>query len=98
VDAAVRLRGQAEVYLGWWHSHPTRRWCEQCPEEKRAQCKLTGEFFSSYDEALHRCCFPRAYSVALVISDSHATGLTAPMYGWRDGQLAQRGFYICNGS
>jgi hypothetical protein len=94
VDAARDLRGKDEIYLGWWHSHPIRQWCSQCPEDKRRKCRLTGEFFSIHDAALHRCCFPRAYSVALVISDAYATGLTAALFGWRNGMVAPRGFNI----
>jgi hypothetical protein len=94
VEAAITLRHGEEIYLGWWHSHPARQWCSKCPEENRKMCKLSGEFFSGHDAALHRTVFPRAYSVALVISDSFATGMTWPMFGWRDGVVAQRGFYI----
>ena len=94
VDAALRLRDRDEIYLGWWHSHPVRQWCAQCPEEKRRRCKLTGEFFSSHDVALHRCCFPKGYSVALVVSDAVASGLTVSLYGWHKGLVAKRGFHV----
>jgi hypothetical protein len=94
VNAALALRGLDELYLGWWHSHPARQWCKDCPIENRKRCKLSGEFFSAQDVALHRCVFPRAYSVALVISDSYATGLTWPMFGWRNGVVLQRGFHV----
>lgn len=94
VDAAIALRARGEIYLGWWHSHPAREWCKECPPEKQAQCKLTGEFFSLHDVALHRTVFPRAYSVALVISDSRAEGLGWRLFGWRYGQMGSRGFHI----
>ncbi len=94
VDAAIRLRRSDEMYLGWWHSHPSKEWCKDCPPEKRAQCSLTGDFFSYQDVALHRTVFHRAYSVALVISDSEAKGLTSHLFGWRHGQVASRGFYV----
>jgi hypothetical protein len=93
-DAALRLRNKQEIYVGWWHSHPARQWCDECPEEKRSACRVTGEFFSAHDESLHRCCFPRGYSLALVISDSYSTGLTAPLFGWRNGLIVPRGFFI----
>jgi hypothetical protein len=94
VDAAIRLRRSDEMYLGWWHSHPSKEWCKDCPPEKRAKCSLSGDFFSYQDVALHRTVFYRAYSVALVISDSEAKGLTSHLFGWRHGQVASRGFYV----
>ncbi len=94
VQAAIALRRQQEIYLGWWHSHPARQWCKNCPDEDRQKCKLSGDFFSGHDVALHRTVFPRAYSVALVISDSYATGLTCSLFGWRRGMVQQRGYYL----
>lgn len=94
VDATLALRKRNEVWLGWWHSHPARQWCKNCPEENRRVCKLSGEFFSDHDVAFHRAVFSRAYNVALVISDSYASGLTWPMFGWRQGMVQQRGYYI----
>ena len=98
VDAALRLRNEDEIYLGWWHSHPARQWCKDCPVENRKRCKLSGEFFSSDDAALHQCVFPHAYSIALVISDSYAHGLTWPLFGWSRGIVAQRGYLIDEGA
>lgn len=92
-DAAIRLRGKNERKVGWWHTHPSRKWCEKCPVENRKVCKLSGEFFSSHDAAFQRAAFPAAFSIALVISDSYAKGLTYPMFGWKQGQIVQRGFY-----
>lgn len=94
--AAVALRQQDEILLGFWHSHPAKCWqqCQDCPEEKRAACNLSGEFFSAQDAGVFRTVFPRAYSLALVVSESHATGLTFPLYGWREGMIKVRGFYV----
>lgn len=97
VNAALQLRDGSEIYLGWWHSHPARQWCRECPVENRKKCKLSGEFFSAHDAALHRCVFPRAYSLALVISDSYAAGLTWPLFGWRNGMIVPRGFHVLDG-
>jgi len=96
VDAALQLRGLGERKLGWWHTHPSRQWCAQCPVENRRRCQLSGEFFSTHDAALHQTCFPMPYSLALVISDSYAHGLTYPLYGWRGGRIVSRGFYQMN--
>ena len=46
VEAAKDLRGLGEVHLGWWHSHPSKAWCRDCPEEKRRACRLGRDFFS----------------------------------------------------
>jgi hypothetical protein len=102
VDAALTLRGQGEVYVGWWHTHPAGHWCDACPPETKQRCnmagRLSGDFFSNYDLALHRAVFPSAYSVALVISDSCQTpGNPAwQLYGWHYGMMMPREFHILN--
>jgi proteasome lid subunit RPN8/RPN11 len=99
-DAAVTLRGRGEEYVGWFHSHPGHQWCSQCPDERRTQCKTAGksagDFFSIHDEALHRTVFPRAYSIALVLSTNCEAPAkpTCRLYGWRHGMVARRGFHI----
>jgi len=100
VDAALALRARGEIYVGWWHTHPARHWCDECPPETRARCtaagRSSGDFFSAHDVALHRAVFPRAYSVALVISDGCES--TDPpiwrLFGWRYGMLMARGFHV----
>jgi hypothetical protein len=46
--------------------------------------------------ALHRAVFPRAYSVALVISDGceDAGRPIWRLFGWRQGMLMARGFHV----
>jgi|GEM_PF-463356 len=95
VDGAISLRGRDEIYLGWWHTHPN--WCAAC--DKRDNCemagKLSADFFSDHDVALHRAVFPRAYSVALVLSsDCHANSIQRSLYGWWRGMIASRGYHI----
>jgi proteasome lid subunit RPN8/RPN11 len=101
VDTAISLRQQNEIYLGWWHSHPSGEWCEACPPETRQRCKLSGRvpgsFFSTLDLALHRSVFPRAYSVALVLTQECRDGNggpTAQLYGWHQGMMVARGFQV----
>ncbi len=94
VSAAVALRNLGEIYVGWWHSHPVRQWCVDCPEEKRRTCRLRSDFFSAQDIALHRCCFLRTFCVALVVSDNEENNLTTAMYGWREGTVQRHGFYL----
>jgi proteasome lid subunit RPN8/RPN11 len=100
LDAAMALRRQGEMMVGWWHTHPSSAWCQDCPPDKRSGCKLngclTGDFFSSHDVALQRAVFPRAYSIALVLSDScqPSASLVCRLYGWDQGMMADRGFHI----
>lgn len=104
VDAALELRGRGERYVGWWHTHPSGQWCQQCPPETQARCraagKTPGDFFSTHDAALHRAVFPRAYSVALVLA-GNCRPEADPVwksYGWQYGLIRARGFYILGGS
>ena len=100
VDAALALRDGGEIQLGWWHSHPASHWCDACPPEKRQRCKTagtpSGDFFSAHDVALHRAVFPRAYSIALVLSDGCGNAGTPVwrLFGWRYGMVMARGFHL----
>ena len=93
VRAALELRKQDEIMLGWWHSHPVREWCKDCSAESQRVCGMAENFFSAHDRALHRTIFPRAYSVALVVNDQAGDHATFSMFGWRQGLLESRGFY-----
>ncbi len=93
-QAALDLRKKHEMYLGWWHSHPIREWCKNCPQEKKEACTLTGCFFSGQDLQLHRTVFPRAYSIALVVNDVSSKNMTHSLFGWRNGFMESRGFQI----
>lgn len=90
--AALELRGNDEMICGWWHSHI--QFCRECPAERRRLCRLSRPFFSADDVHLHRTCFPQAYNVALLISDLPDEGPTAALFGWREGRVVQRGFFI----
>lgn len=98
-EAAIRLRNRNELYLGYWHSHPVREWCKQkeCPVEKQRDCNLAVGFFSADDQALLRAVFPRAYSVGLVATDAPFHEVTHSLFGWRQGVIERRGFYIVGG-
>jgi hypothetical protein len=95
VQAAINLRGRDELYLGWWHSHSyMKETCRDCEKRSAGTCTASASFMSSEDVALHLTCFPRAYSVALVISDSPCTGLAWELFGWRYGTVVPRGFHV----
>jgi len=95
VEAAMRLRNRSELLVGWWHSHPVRFWCKDCPPERRRVCPLQMReaFFSSDDSTVHRTVFSRAYTLALVASHREE-GVEFASFGWREGVIAPRGFHV----
>jgi hypothetical protein len=92
VRAAVDLRGQDELLLGWAHSHPF--WCRSCPEERRRDCPLLRPFFSVHDVALHRAVFSGPFHIALLLSDLGDDDLACDVFGWRYGMVVHRGYYL----
>lgn len=96
VRASIALRRREEMMLGWWHSHPAREWCKECPPERQRVCPLGTGFLSSDDRALHRAMFPRAFSVALVMTNT-TDSVRAQLFGWRSGVLEPRGFRLLGG-
>ena len=98
VKATVDLRRRNEIFLGFWHSHPVDAWqCGKCPIERRRRCPLAVDFFSAHDRALFRTVFPRAYSAALVVNRLSGDEHTYSCFGWREGLIQSRGFYVVNG-
>lgn len=95
VEDAIDLRGMDESHLGWAHSHPSGE--QDGAQEKQEEHKSkgsgqTGLFFSADDCQMHRTCFPRAYSIALVVAGSQSQMETA-LFGWSNGVIRSRGFY-----
>lgn len=95
-SAAIQLRNKGEIYVGYWHSHPVRAWCgaKQCSPEKQKVCALAKDFFSEDDVAVMRAAFPRAYSVGLVANDTAFSPVSFSLFGWREGKIHPRGFYL----
>jgi hypothetical protein len=94
VHAAIRLRRDDELILGWWHSHPAAVWiCRNCPRERRAVCPSNRPFFSSMDVAFHRTAFQPAHHVALLLSFLDDPAPRFDLFGWRRGLVCQRGYY-----
>lgn len=86
VQGAIDLRGRGESWVGWWHSHPK--------EIAASVSEDVAAFMSPEDCALHRTCFPRAYSVALVVTEQADGGHRHSLFGWFYGLIAARGFYV----
>ena len=93
VRNTIALRRRDEMMLGWWHSHPAIEWCKDCSLESQRVCHLASGFLSAEDKALHRAMFPRAFSIALVMTHTVA-GVGATLFGWRSGLLEKRGFHL----
>ncbi|MEE8301515.1 MAG: Mov34/MPN/PAD-1 family protein [Candidatus Tectomicrobia bacterium] len=88
----IRLRGQGEHIIGWWHSHPT---CQACLQSK--DCTVNTLFFSEQDCLVHEAAFNQPYMVAVVTgkaSERQAREPALQMYGWQDGCIVQRD-YLC---
>jgi hypothetical protein len=93
IRTALELRKSDELMAGWWHNHPTRELCKQCPLERQRVCKLAKDYYSAHDHALHRAVFPRAFSVGLVVNDVGFSDPSFSLFGWNQGVLQARGFY-----
>lgn len=89
--AALATRGLGEQLLGWWHSHPAHAWCRKCADEAQASCRLAQGFLSADDQLLHRTVFPRAYTLALVMTRT-ARHTRPALFGWQAGVLRPRDF------
>jgi proteasome lid subunit RPN8/RPN11 len=95
VRAALVLRDRREQLLGWFHSHPQAAWCraKKCSLEQQRTCSLAAGFLSEQDCTLHRTMFPRAFTLALVMTHTIA-GCVPALFGWRTGMLAARPFRV----
>jgi proteasome lid subunit RPN8/RPN11 len=95
VQAAIALRGGREQIVGWHHSHPAHLWpCRNCPAERRRVCQANTPFFSIMDCAVHRTAFQSAFNVALLLSFQESSEPLIDLFGWREGMVAARGFYL----
>jgi hypothetical protein len=93
VRGAIALRRRGEMMLALWHSHPAIEWCKACAPERQRVCRLAKGFVSADDRALQRAILPRAFSVALVMTNA-LNGVTAALFGWRAGLLEPRAFRL----
>ena len=96
VELSMGLRNQEEQILGWVHSHPAFAWCRQCDEARRRVCPLQRPFFSEADVNVQRTVFSSAFMVAMLLSIFEQK-ISVDLFGWRDGDVASRGYYVVPG-
>lgn len=88
------LRRRGEIVLGWAHNH---HWCGSCPGNPSGSTI----FFSSADVDVHASAFPRPFQVALVAGRDLALDAARPavrLYGWKEGDLAERSYLTFKGT
>jgi proteasome lid subunit RPN8/RPN11 len=99
VRTAVALRGREEMWCGWFHSHTPVAWadkCGQCPIERQRQCPLATRLFSDPDRVLHRAVFAQAFAVGLVANVLAGGEVVHACFGWHEGRIAARSYYVEN--
>ena len=84
--------------VGWWHSHSYLKQPQKEQPGKPAGAAKEKEsdltLLSADDLSLHRTCFPRAYSLALLVAEGRRTGLTWALFGWNAGMVCPRSFRV----
>ena len=96
VSASIKLRKRGEIMVGWWHSHSYLKQPEKTESGKPARAATPDDSatLSAEDLSLHRTCFPRAYSLALLVAEGRHTGLAWLLHGWNAGMICQRSFRV----
>jgi hypothetical protein len=95
VQTAVDRRKRDEIWLGWYHSHSFYHERQDKTESHDPVARRVATPFLSEDDCrLHRICFPRAFGIALLITDSPQSGMSWTTFGWRLGDLARRAFHV----
>jgi hypothetical protein len=67
---------------------------DRAERAERAERAVATPFLSEEDRLLLRVVFPRAYSVALLITDTPDSGMSWAAFGWRNGAIKPRGFHL----
>ncbi len=94
----TKLRGLGESVVGWYHSHPFTL-CEACPVPTPPECIAKVLFYSQDDIHLMETTFEQPFMVGLLVAVEprieQAIGhLPVKLYGWRNGEIQQRGFEV----
>jgi proteasome lid subunit RPN8/RPN11 len=98
VREVIEVRGEGEIFVGWVHSHPFGL-CAECPAKPPPECVDKVLFFSEDDQFLMELSFPRPFMIGLLCAREPRLAAAlghAPvrLYGWRDGEIVQRGFEV----
>ncbi len=98
VREVIDLRGEGEIFAGWVHSHPFR-FCAECPLPTPPDCIQKVLFYSSDDEFLMELSFARPFMIGLLTAveprlEKALGHLPVRLYGWRNGEIAARGFEV----
>jgi hypothetical protein len=94
VKAAIDLRSDDEIMVGWWHTHRYRKeTCKGCEKRYAGTC-ASPIFMSPQDLHFQRTVFFRPWSIALVIGSSPSGCLDFALYGWRHGIVEPRAFHL----
>ncbi|HJT78708.1 MAG TPA: hypothetical protein VJ739_16005 [Gemmataceae bacterium] len=98
VREVQELRGEGEIFAGWFHSHPFR-FCAECPLPVPPDCVRKVLFYSADDEFLMELSFAQPFMVGLLAGVEpkleRALGhLPVRLFGWRDGTIQPRGFEV----
>ena len=98
VREMIKLRNRGEVVVGWYHSHPFKL-CAECPLPTPPECIAKILFYSSDDFHLMETTFEQPYMVGLLAAvesrlEAAVGHLPVKLYGWREGQIKERGFEV----
>lgn len=94
----IDLRASGELVIGWYHSHPFRL-CAECPLPTPPECMAKVLFYSQDDIHLMETTFEQPFMVGLLVAvepriEETLGHLPVKLYGWRTGQIKQRGFHV----
>lgn len=94
----AQLRASGESIIGWYHSHPFQL-CNKCPLPPPPECVAKVLFYSQDDMHLMETTFAHPFMVGLLVAvepriESAVGHLPVKMYGWRKGEIHERGFEV----
>ena len=98
VREMIKLRGAGESVVGWYHSHPFKL-CAECPLPTPPECLAKVLFYSQDDLHLMETTFEHPFMVGLLVAvepriEDAVGHLPVKLYGWREGQIQERGFEV----
>lgn len=94
----IKLRAAGESVIGWYHSHPFKL-CAECPLPTPPECIAKVLFYSQDDLHLMETTFEQPFMVGLLAAvepriEAAIGHLPVKLYGWRKGEVKERGFEV----